>query len=314
MPSSGGANPLVGSFYPDVAVAEDVSEIIYQITPEDTPVYNTCGDGVAQSPFHLWLTRSINGRSHNANPEGFTYGFTAGNINYPNPRRFNSTQIFNALVRVSESEVASRHYAIDDVFADEMSQAMTKVKLDAEHTIIRGTMVSGATDTTRQLQGILEALISGITTYSAGAGATLTEALFNTGIQGLWERGGEPRDIYTHGYMKRKVSNIFNGGGSLKQIAAENQRLVATVSTYISDFFPVNIYLSRDMPINGQTGQLTGYGILALDRTMVKKMWLRPWVAERAPKTADSHDGVVKGEFTLEYGTPLAHAYWANYN
>ncbi len=313
MPASGGGNPLVGQFYPDVAVAEDVSEIIYQITPEDTPVYNSCGDGSAQSPFHLWLTRSILGRSHNAQHEGFTYTFT-GQMNYADPRRFNTTQIFNALVRVSESEVASRHYAIDDAFADEMSQAMTKVKLDAEHTILRGTLASGATGTARKLQGILEALISGITTYSAGAGATLSESLFNDGIQGVWSNGGEPRDVYTHGYMKRKVSNIFTGGGALKQIAAENQRLVATVSTYISDFFPVNIYLSRDMPKNLDSGQLTGYGILAMDRTMVKKMWLRPWVAERAPKTADAYDGVVKGEFTLEYGTPLAHAYWANYN
>lgn len=312
MPGSGGGNPLVGQFYPDVAVAEDVSEIIYQITPEDTPVYNSIGDGTANSPFHLWLTRSILGRGNNAQHEGFTYTFT-GQMNYADPRRFNTCQIFNALVRVSESEVASRHYAIDDAFADEMSQAMTKCKLDGEHTAIRGTLTSGATGSARQMQGLLQALISGITTYSAGAGATLTEALMNDGIQGLWALGGEPRDLYMHGYMKRKFSNIFTGGAT-KFIAAEGQKIVGTVSTFLTDFFPVTTHLARDVPKQGDATLYTGYGVLVLDVSMVKKMWLRPWVAERAPKTADAYDGVVKGEFTLEYGTPLAHAYWANYN
>ena len=40
MPVSGGGSPLVGTFYPDTSVKEDVSQIIYQITPEDTPYYN----------------------------------------------------------------------------------------------------------------------------------------------------------------------------------------------------------------------------------------------------------------------------------
>lgn len=312
MPFSAGGDPLVGYFSPDVSVAEDVSEIIYQITPEDTPFYNSIGDGTAGNVYHFWLTRSIQGRGHNAQKEGFTYTFT-GNINYPDPRRGNVAQIFNALVRVSETEVVVRHYAIDDVFADEMSQGMTKVKLDSEHALLRGTFVSGVTGTTLQMQGLLQALISGITTYSAGAGATLTEALFNDGIQGLWANGAEPRDILTHGYMKRKISNIFTGGAT-KFIPVEGQQLVSTVSKYITDFFPVNTYLSRDMPKLGDATLYTGYGILAYDRTMVKKMWLRPWVAERAPKTADSYDGVIKGQKTLEYGTPLAHGYWANYN
>src|SRR5262245_185631 len=175
MPVSGGADPLVGSFYPDTSVREDVSQIIYQPTPEDTPIYDDTGNGSIGSPFHSWLTRSIGGRTSNANIEGFTYAFT-GAMTYPDARKFNTAQILNKLVRVSESEVAARHWAIDDAFADQMSMAMSEIKMDAEHNLIQGTLTSGTTSTNRRMQGLLQALISGITTYTnVTAAASLTE-------------------------------------------------------------------------------------------------------------------------------------------
>lgn len=311
MPVSGGGSPLVGTFYPDTSVKEDVSQIIYQITPEDTPYYNIIGDGKANSPFHTWLTRSIGGRQANANPEGFTYAFT-GAMTYPDARRFNSTQIINKLIRVSESEVAANHWAIDDAFADQMSMGMSEGKMDAENILIQGTLVSGATNANRQLQGILQALISGITTYTnVTAAASMSETIFNDTIQLSWQVGASPQDVLCGAYMKRKISGFT--GGATKFVPVEGERLVNTVSLYESDFGPVNVRLCRDIPRQGTPAGYTGYGILFIDKTMIKKMWLRPWTAERAPKTADAYDGVIKCEVTQEYGTPLAHAYGAQY-
>lgn len=317
MPVFGGGDPLsVGTSLSsagvlDPSIAEDVSDIIYQITPEDTPVYNSIGEGRVQSSWHLWQTRSIAGRARNANFEGFTYAFTGAMV-YPDARRFNATQIFNKNIRVSETEVATRHYAIDDAFADQMSIGMTEGKMDAEHTVIQGTLVSGATNLARQMQGLLQALISGITTYTnVTAAASMSETIFNDYLQTSWNYGGEPRDVYCGGYIKRKISGFT--GGATKFVATPDEKIVNTVSVYQSDFFNVQVHLSRDIPRQGTPSGYTGYGILFLDKTMAKKMWLRPWVAERAPKTADAYDGVVKCEFTLEWGNALAHHYAAQH-
>lgn len=311
MPLSGGGDPQIGQFYPDVSVREDVSQIIYQPTPEETPVYDATGNGTSNSPFHNWLTRTIPGRRDNANIEGFTYTFT-GAMTYPDARRFNTCQILNQLVRVSESEVAARHWAIDDAFSDQMSIAMSGAKMDAEHTVIQGTLVSGTTALARRMQGILNAMISGITTYTnVTAAASLTETMFNDQIALEWDVGGHPSDIFVGSYMKRKISAFT--GGATKSVLVETEKLVNTVSIYQTDFFTASIHLCRDIPRQGTPSGYTGYGILFLDKTVVNKMWLRPWVAEKAPKTADSYDGVIKGEFTLEWGHPFFHGYRAQY-
>jgi len=313
MPVSGGADPLVGSFYPDTSVREDVSQIIYQPTPEDTPVYDITGNGVAQSPFHTWLTRTIAGRQGNANFEGFTYVFT-GAMTYPDARKFNTCQILDKLVRVSESEVAAKHWAIDDAFADQMSIAMSEVKMDAEHNMIQGTLTSGVTSSARRMQGILNAIISGITTYSnVTAAASLTETMFNDSIDLAWNLGGHPSDVFCGSYMKRKVSAFVGAASSVRNLDQANTTIVNTVSVYQTDFFTAQMHLCRDIPRQTVPSGYTGYGIAFLDKTTINKMWLRPWIAEKAPKTADAYDGVIKGEFTIEWGHVFFHAYRAQY-
>lgn len=310
MAVAGGADPVIGLFYGDAAVREDVSEIIYQPTPEDTPFYDMTGNGTIGSPYHQWLTRQIPGRRHNANFEGFTYNFTGG-MTTVDPRAFNATQILNQLVRVSETEVAARHWAIDDMFADQMSIGMSGIKMDAETTLIKGTLASGASGSpqvARKMQGIIQALISSITTYTNVSGlVSLSEAQFNDAIQLCWEFGGHPSDILCGGVMKRKLSAFTGGAGANKTILAESMRLINTVSVYQTDFFTAQISLCRDIPIRAPT--YTGYGLLMVDKTVVTKQFLRPWVAERAPKTADSYDGVIKGELTLEWGHYAFHNY-----
>lgn len=311
--AEGGGQAYAGWQYGDVSVAEDVSEIIYQITPEDTPVYNTTGDTRASHIWHQWLTRSLFTRSAlNAQPEGFSYTFTA-QINAPDLRRANYPQIFNKGVRVSETEAAVRHYAIDDAFQDQMLMRMAEIKTDIEHAGINGTLVSGTTGVTaRQMQGLINAIVSAVSTYTTYAAlVSLTETFFNDHIQNCWSYGGKPKDWYAHGYMKRRVSAFASN--STKYIAAEAQKTVNTISVYQSDFFVLNMHLCRDIPF--QTGTYlnfsgyTGYGLLGLDTTMVRKAWLRPLTAERVPKTADSYDGEIKGEVCYEWGHPNAHFY-----
>ena len=299
----------VGTHYGDTSIVEDVTDIIYQITPEDTPFFSMSGEATSRAIVHEWQKRSLSTRNENSAAEGFTYTFTSA-MTLPT-RVVNVCQIFKKEIRVSNSEQAVGHYAISDSFADQMQLRLVEKKTDIEHTLLNGTIASGtATDESRYMEGFLKAVQDASTTYTTYSGAvTLSESNFNDAIQVSWEQGGEPRDVLVHGGLKREISAF--SANNTKFIAADQQRQVNTISMYESDFFPVQIHLSRDMRSNA-SANTTGNAIAFVDRTMVRKAWLRRPFAKRIPETADSMDGVCVAELTLEWGNELAHHFIDN--
>lgn len=303
----------VGTHHDDTSVVEDVTDIIYQITPEDKPFWMMSGETTARAPNHEWQRRELTTRQHNAAPEGFSYSFTTG-MNTPT-RIHNRTQIIKKEVRVSNTQVATDHYAISEPFADQMEVRLAEIGTDAEHALLRASLVSGtATDVSGQMQGLLQAIRSNATTYTDYAvGATLQEDPFNDHIQDAWDEGAECRDVLTGGKLKRRISSYTAGG--TRFLPHDQGVVVNTVSIYESDFFPVQIHLSRDMlkagdDNIGDTNSLySGFGIAFIDRTMTRKAFLRRFGSKRIPETADSHDGVIVGEISLEWGHPSAHVY-----
>lgn len=297
-----------GTHYGDTSIVEDVTDVIYQITPQDTPILNAIGQGSAVAVIHEWQTRSIGTYTLNNAPEGFTYNFTRG-MTLP-ARTSNITQVMQKEVRVSNTEQAVRHYAISDPFRDQMQVRLAEVAKELEYTLVNATLVSGnATNVSRQMQGFRFAIASGVSGFVNFGGAALTETLLNDELQNCWELGGEPRDIFTGGTLKRRISGFT--AGSTKFIPADQQRTVNTISVYESDFFTVMTHLSR-VVFFGSAG--LSLDLLMLDRTMCKVPYLRRFTSKEIPETADSNDGVIVGEPTLEWGDPTAHRYLQNCN
>lgn len=300
----------IGTHFGDTSIVEDVTDIIYQITPEDTPFFTMSGDTVARAVTHEWQKRSLSTRNDNAFGEGFTYTFPTA-MNTPN-RVTNITQIFNKEIRVSNTEQSVGHYAISDSFADQMQLRLTEMKTDKEHTYIQGTLASGsATNVARRMIGMIQAITSNQTTFTSFGGAqTMNEDRFNDRIQVSWDEGGEPRDVLVGGFQKRNISTFVSN--NTKFIEATQQRQVNTISMYDSDFFPVQIHLSRDIPSPTTNAGLSGDGMLFIDKSMARKAWLRRVIAKRVPETADSLDGVTVCETSLEWGNEAAHNYVDN--
>lgn len=303
--------PRVGATFGDTSLAEDVSQIIYQITPEDTPFFNSIGSTRARSVVHEWQTRSLNTRQVNANPEGFTYSFTGENVR--TARVVNFTQILKKEIRVSETLQAVDQHAIADMFAEQMQIAFTEAKTDAEHAYIRGTAVSGASDAAGQMNGFNKFMEDNSTsTYTNVSGTdTITEDIFNQLLETAWDAGGKPDKMLLNGPMKRKFSS-FNSGLT-RFIEADRQKQVNVVTHIETDFFPVSIALSRDVRRNLTAAGVTGHDIMIYDASMLARADLRPWTSRRTPEIADSMDGVVKTETTLEVGNANAHVYAADF-
>jgi hypothetical protein len=310
-----GIAPGGGFASPDTSLKEDVSDLIYQPTPDDTPLYDTIGEKSANGIYHYWLTRSLLNYQGNFQAEGFVYGFTGstGTIQYPDARRFNLCQIFARTIRVTESEAAAAHWAIDDIVADQANAARVGIKTDCEFELPGGILTSGLTGVARRMSSILEFLTSGITSYTNVTGAvSLSETIFNDTYQLAWAQGGHPSDVFVGGYLKRRISG-FTGGANVRNILAEDMKLVNSVALYMTDFnVTAAIHLDRNMPY--QVGSAyTGYAVLFLDKTVAYKAFLRTWTQELSPKVADTFDAVVKGELTAEWGHPVFHGFKSQY-
>jgi len=285
----------VGTHYGDTSLKEDVLDIIFQITPEDTPFFNMIGDSSATSPKHEWQVRSLTTRQVNAQVEGDSYTFVEPVL----PTRVeNLTQIFAKYPRVSNTSQATARHAIDDLMADQMEQRMVEFKTDMEHALLRGSQASGnASAVARQMDGLLNIVSTNTLTLSGGT--TLTEDHLNDLLEDIWEQGGKPGDVLVNGFLKRRISTFTASSTKFQQ--QEARKVINTISVYESDFSVVNVALSRDIPQATDNNTL-----VALDRSMFGKGWLRTPVSKRVADTADSVDAVIIGEVTLEYGNEAA--------
>lgn len=307
----------VGTGYGNTSRITDVTDYIYQIKPEDKPFFHMCGEDVAHDPVHQWQKRTFTNYNFNALNRGFKFSFPEANI-YPT-REFNLTQILGKEVRVSDTEKNSSHYAIDRLFSDQMQLALSIIGTDAEVALLLGTLASGdATSGVPQMRGLLWALQTAVTTFTLMSGLAITEDMYNTFVQTLWEFGSEPRDVLVGGRLKRAISGFT--ASNTRYVAADENRVVRTISDYESDFFPTMIHLSRVVHSGAITGGGTnstvgignGNGLVFVDTTMLKKAWLQPLLAEITARVAHSTDGVLSMELTLDYGHPNAHMWVAN--
>lgn len=276
--------------------AIDVQDVIYQITPEETPVYNIIGDSKSHNTVHQWQKRSITTRADNAAVEGASFTDTSLiNTTFVT----NVTQILSKVIKVTETTQAMDHYAIEDVFNDQAMQRMAEFKTDIEHALVRGSIASGsATNVARRMGGFFNVVTTNASVFNSGV--TFTEDHFNDLISDINDQGGKAQDAFMNGVMKRRVSTFT--AGSTKFYDQNEQKLVRPIEVYQSDFFVVTMHYSRDVP-----NTVNNRAILLLDVSQCSKAWLRSPKSFRLPKTDDSIRGVVIGELTLSYGNEASH-------
>ena len=284
-------------------IREDVLDVIYQITPEDTPFFNMIGDSDANSPVHQWTTRDISTRQDNAVQEGASFTFeqiqTASRVSH-------LTQIFRKLPRVPRSRQSSTHVGISDLMADQIQQSAVGLKTDVEHALLRGSQVSGTSNdsTARRLGGFDDVITNNLVADYNGSAGTLTESLFNDLLEEIWNDGGRAQDVLVGSKLKRTISSFT--ASSTKFFMQDDRRVVNTIGVYESDFHVTNIHLSRDMRNTAGTGGDAGQDVFAFDRSFFAKAWLDRPIVERLPKIADAQDALIIAECTLEYGNENA--------
>jgi len=285
---------------------EDLSEIIYSISPTDTPFMSNVGKNTATGVFHEWQTDALAAAAANNHQiEGDEVAF---NAMVATVRVGNRTQISRKAVIVSGTLESVSKAGRNNEMAYQISKASKELKRDMETTLLLNQApVTGNDTTARKLAGI-ETWIEANTNHSAlgsptpadpagngtdvrviGTQRAFTEAQLKDVVKKCWDSGGDPSMIMLGSFNKQKLSGFT--GGSTRFDPAENKRLVAAVDIYESDFGALTAVPNRFMQ------QRSAY---VLQPDMWAVSYLRDFQLQDLAQSGDAQKKFLLAEYTLE--------------
>ena len=298
---------------------EDLIDVIYDISPTETPIMSTLARTKATAVFHEWQTDSLaSATSANAAVEGAD-GVSA--TISPTTRLGNYTQIVQKVVQTSGTLEAVNKAGRRSERAYQLAKASSELKRDME-TIITANQGrdAGSSSSARKLGAILSWLKTntskgtsgtdpttiGVSTRSDGATRTFTEQLLKDEIAAVFDSGGNPTMLVVGSGLKQKVSS-FAGIAAQRYMAPGDQptTIIGAADVYMSDFGTLSVVPDRFMRTRDA---------LLIDPEYMALSYLRPFQTNDLAKTGDSEKTQLLAEFTLEMRNEAAHAIVADLN
>ena len=217
---------MASKTYLAVGNREDLSDIITNISPDETPLMQKFGRTKVTGMIHSWLTDSLGTPGENAMLEDADFTTTQAT---PRVKLENYIQIFMRDCTVSDSQEAVLKAGVKSELAYQMQKTMKLIALDVEWAIVNNAAkVAGAATTAGKLGGI--PCFNTVNKVTSAAKA-ITENELNDAIQMAWKVGGTPDMVLVSGANKRVIS-AFTGN-------ADRQR--SADSTKIKQIVDVNI-------------------------------------------------------------------------
>ena len=295
------------STYDAIGNREDLSDIIYDISPTQTPFISGISRNSATATNHEWQTDSLaTAVSSNAVIEGEDATTTAA---IASVRLGNYTQISDKVPRVTRTQRQIDSAGRGDELDYQIMKSAKELKRDMESTLLANkAKVVGSESAARECAGVeswiadnLNMGVGGVAPTGDGTDALTpgtNRAFAESQLQGvlasIWDEGGEPDTIMVGSVIKQAMSGLVNGGaaGTAQRVVDGNAKTVtAAIDIYVSDFGSLAVVPNR---FQVQTSML----VLQMD------MWCMSTLAEfqETPlaKTGDSDRVQLLSEYTLE--------------
>mgnify|MGYP003137057283 FL=1 len=287
--------------YDSVGEREDLSDVIYSISPTDTPFISSAAKTKATAVLHEWQTDALAAAStSNAVIEGDEATLDAVTAT---SRLSNSSQIMDKTVVITGTQEAVDKAGRASELAYQIAKKAKELKRDMEATITGNQAeVTGNASTARKL-GSLGAWVAtnddfgsggasgsaGNTARTDGTQRAFTEASLKTVIKNVWNAGGDPSMVMVGPFNKQKLSGFT--GNSTRFDAGADATLYTSVDVYASDFGQLQVVpnrFSRDRDA------------YVLDMNYWGIAFLRDFTMHELSKTGDSEKRQLLVEATLE--------------
>ncbi len=292
---------------------EDLSDVLFDVSPTETPFITAAKKGSATATAHDWLIDELEDPADNAHIEGDDASPVAA---APRSRLSNYTQIFkkHAVVTGTQEKVM-KGGGIKSEMAYQVARRMKAMKRDAERAFIgiSNPKVAGNDSTPRELgsfetymtsdtyfggSGFAAPSGNGVDSATAGTDRALTEDIFKDALSSLWTTSGANENVQAIcGSHVRGVISDFTSAAT-RYVTTDDKKLVASIDVYDGDFHTVTITPDRFSDQSVCT---------ILDSEYVSINDLRPANTKDLAVTGDSTRKEIVWETTLEVCNPDAH-------
>jgi len=296
------------SSYSAIGNREDLTDMIYNISPTDTPFMSSVGRTKAKAVFHEWQTDSLAAvDTGNAQLEGDDVTPAAST---PTVRIGNYCQISRKSVAITGTQEVVDKAGRKSEIAYQIAKRGKELKRDMEAILTQNQGQNAGNTTTARTTRSLESWLStndnrgatGADAASATVGATdgtqraFTETILKDVIQKAYTSGGEPSILMVGPVNKQAVSG-FTGRTQARQ-TIDKERIQGAASLYASDFGELKV-----VPNRFQRDRTA----FVLDPEHANVAYLRGFRTEELAKVGDSERRFILAEYALEMCNEAAH-------
>ena len=301
--------------YTAIGQREDLSDVIYNISPTETPFMSSIGKNKATAVYHEWQTDSLASvNTSNAAVEGAA---TTDATISPTTRIGNRTQISTKVIKISGTLDAVNKAGRKSEKAYQLAKGSSEIKRDMEAILLSNQVAANGNSTTARTLGGLQTWLSsnkslgtngtagsgGTTARVTGTDRTFTADMLNTVMQSAYTNGGSPTMLLVTPAQK-VVASTFTGIATRYRDVPSNQQaqIINAADVYVSDFGIIQIVPDRFIP-NADSDDCA----FLLDTEMAAISYLRPFQTIELAKTGDSETTQLLVEYTLEVKNEAAH-------
>ncbi|NYV67568.1 DUF5309 family protein [Bacillus sp. Gen3] len=212
-------------------------------------------------------------------------------------RKSNITQIFDDTVEISGTAAAVSQYGIDDLYEYEKQKKQLELALQLENALINSIKYENGA--VRQMEGVNSWIQTNVTDLN---NSELTLDVLNDSLQAIYTKGGFATggqyEIIVPAKQKRVIGKFDKDAVRVNQGEEKRGTVVNFITTDFGEF-PVSI-----------NDNLDADEVLIVDknRIAVKPLQGREFAHEYLGKKGDYLQGMIVGEYTLEFLQEAAHA------
>ena len=302
-------------------VREDLSDVIYNISPTEVPSQSNFGRGSSNQTFKEWQVDALATAANNAAIDGDEFSGIAldkaerlGNYHQISRKDIVVSRRANIVNKAGrKSEIAYQIAKQGKALRRDVEVAITtrKVAVEGNATLamqsaglatwLRTNISRGALGTAPTLSGTTEGYPNGNGT--GGSAQALSEADILTVVRNCYEQGGNPNMIMLPPTSKQGVSNFLFGTSSNRvatqyQDQGSNPRggitVVGAVDVYVTDFSILDIVPNRFSPDGA-----TATEVYVLDTEYWEVSYLDGYKTETIAKIGDHERRMLLVDWTL---------------
>lgn len=296
---------------------EDLSDIIKDVSPTQTPLLSMMGTAKAKATNHEWPIDVLVAAADNKHLEG---GDATGVDPAARTRVANYCQILSKNSVVTGTQEIVDKADVKSEMAYQMARRMKEMKRDLEFAFVgqSNAKVAGDESTAREMGSLDSYLLTNnqlatgssaptgdgtdVSDY-AGTNRALTEAIFEAGLQSLFTNSGgnDSVNAIVTAATKGAISDFTSA--ATRYVTTDDKKLTASIDVYEGDFHTVRVIPDRFL----KTGNA-----FVIDPEYIKCANLRNIHSFDLAKNGDSERKQIIWECTLEVCNQKAHVLYGD--